>query len=324
LSKQANWLIDYIGYLIFTKVCKLQLISYSKLLNLEMKNILLQSFRPSVVLGLGFFDSVHIGHREIISAITQVAAKSKIESAIMTFADNPKVDSKLVYTSSERLDLLKECGIDYYLSLEFSQVQDMSPEQFLQWCLQLFDIKGIVCGGDYRFGKNAKGAVNFLQKFCIANNIEFKLVDTVQVEQEKVSTTLIKKYLTQGKLEIVNSLLGENYRIHGTVVRGRGMGRLIVPTINILPDINKHQIGDGVYGTHTLIDSKWLRSITNVGGQPTLNSLQTVIETHIIDYQADLYDRHVIVRFDKRLRDVIKFDDLQQLKAQILQDKKWT
>ncbi|MDR3022002.1 MAG: riboflavin biosynthesis protein RibF [Clostridiales bacterium] len=290
-----------------------------------MENILLTpKNRPHCALGLGFFDSLHIGHRKIIDVLKSFALTNETASAIVTFSDNPKQNGKLVYTLEERVHLLKKCGIDYFLPLKFSQIQSWTPDKFLQYCMQRFDIKMVACGQDFRFGKDAVGDVNFLQQELEPLNVLCKVIPSLNLNGQKVSSTFIKEGLRRGDLKFINECLGESFKTFGKVIHGKGMGKLIAPTINMLYPVDKQQLPPAVYGTYTCVQGCWYKSITNFGTQPTFGGEKIVVETHILNFDKDIYGEYVEVRFEKKLREIIKFENLQKLKLQVLQDiKAW-
>jgi riboflavin kinase/FMN adenylyltransferase len=275
-----------------------------------------------VALALGFFDSVHIGHRKIFEYIVQSSNRNGLIPCALTFVDNPKQDG-LMYNYAERVRLIESCGVKHVVGLQFGQVKDMSPIDFLQYCKETLNVSYVACGSDFRFGKHARGDVGVLMEFCNQYNIACDIVDEVMLDGVKVSTTTIRRLVQQGDIEQLNLLLGSPYSIGGIVVHGKGIGRTIAPTINFVPDSTKQLLLEGVYGTHTLIQDVWYKSVTNIGAQPTVQGATVYIETHILDWDGDLYDRYITIRFDKRLRGVVKFGNIEELKAQINKDKQW-
>ncbi|MCL1945022.1 MAG: riboflavin biosynthesis protein RibF [Firmicutes bacterium] len=278
----------------------------------------------SIALGLGFFDCVHIGHRKVFDILKYKSKEYNVLPTVVTFRDNPKLSSLPIYNYFDRERLIKECGIDNIYALEFEKIKDMTAIDFLNDCISKMGIKILVCGNDFRFGNGAKGDIHLLQEFATLHNIDSVIVDTVNADNQRVSTTHIRELLNKGNVVQANLLLGSPYFINGIVVHGKGIGKTIAPTINMIPDIKKHSIGQGVYGTHTLVDDKWYRSVTNVGFQPTVDCKVSYIETHIINYSGNLYGQQCLIKFERKLRDIIKFDSIEDLKSQIEIDKNWT
>lgn len=279
--------------------------------------------KVAVALGLGFFDCVHVGHRRVFDTLINFARTNDCLSACMSFSDNPVSKQKLVYDLDDRKRLMVQSGLDFVCAFEFEKIKELSALDFLNYCLDLFDLKFVACGKDFRFGKDALGDTALLQKFCQQHNIECHVVDTLLVDDKKVSSSLIKELLDSGEIGQANELLGSPYSISGVVAHGKGIGHTIVPTINILPKLHNQQLLSGVYGTYTLLDETWYRSVTNIGSQPTVDCEQSFVETHILNFSGDLYGKFVTVRFEKRLRSIVKFDNIEALKRQIDKDKEW-
>ena len=276
-----------------------------------------------VALGLGFFDSVHIGHRMIVDRLKEYALTHSCVPACITFSDVPSSKMRLVYNFEDRRRVLVQSGVDIVYAYEFAKIKDLSPLEFLNNLVSNMNIQLIVCGLDFRFGKDASGDIVLLQEFCSQKGIKCSIVDTCMVDGIKVSSTNIAALLKHGDIQLANTLLGTPYTISGTVVHGKGIGHTIAPTINLIPKSDTQQLADGVYGTYTLLGDTWHKSVTNIGCQPTVGCEQCYIETHIMNYSGDLYGKEVIIRFEKKIRDVMKFDGIGSLKAQIEIDKLW-
>lgn len=277
-----------------------------------------------IVLALGFYDSVHLGHQKITQTAIELAKKNNCKSAITTFKNCPLNKQKLVYSYTERVKILKRQKIDYVFSLVFDDaLKNTEAFEFLDNLFCAFNVKILVCGQDYKFGKNASGNLEFLREFCNKKNIQLCVVPFVSVGAERVSSSLIKAVLAAGDIIRANSLLGANYHLCGRVRGGRGDGRKIgVPTININLPKNKAQIGTGVYATYVHIKGIKYNAITNVGAALTFNQTAAKIETHILNFSGDLCGKNITIYFVKRLRDVIKFSSIDELKMQLESDKK--
>lgn len=285
-----------------------------------------KKFKQSIILALGFFDSIHNGHRKILSIAVNEAKKQNCFSAVMTFKNNPYGElayhKKLVYSYDERLLLLEKFGINLVLWAEFNNnFKNISADKFLEMLTDNLDIKGIICGYDFMYGNNCGGNTFTLEKYCKANNIPITIVEEQKNAEGKISSTAIRNFLSKGEIISANNMLGERYFIKGKVLHGKKIGsKMLFPTINIQADKDKTEIKEGVYATVTKIDENQYLSVTNCGAKPTFNDNDYNIETHVIDYKGDLYGKTVYVYFFDRIRDIIRFENSSDLKSQIEKD----
>jgi len=285
-----------------------------------------KEFKPPVYLALGMFDCVHIAHTQIIDKVCKSAKEQNFLSAVFTFSNNFskffKEDEKLIYTFSERLERFCEQNLDLVIYKRATcRFLKLPPEKFLNKLIKVYNIKGIVCGNDYTFGKGALGGVDLLKDFCAQNDIELNVIDTVLDNNLKVGTSGIKKLILSGNIEKANSLLGSPYFVNGKVIKGRGRGKsFLFPTANILLNAQKLKVQNGVYFTKTQIGNKVYNSVTNCGARPSVDDKTNLMETHILNFDGDLYKREIRVYFYKKIRDIQKFENLSDLKNQIEKD----
>ncbi len=279
-----------------------------------------------IVVALGFFDSIHVGHKAIINRAKDVSKTLNCNYAVFTFTND--VDSVLdcsnglVLTYQERIEKLEKLSVNTVISTnftkEFSQVDAL---KFFNTLITNFKVKAIVCGKDYRFGRNGVGDVNLLSELCKNIGIELHVVDDVTSNGIRVSTTDIKHLLLRGEIELANQLLGECYSITGEVVHGREVGRVMgFPTANVVIDSNKVKIKMGVYKTHVILNGKVYNGITNYGSRPTFDLNDVLTETYLDGYQGDLYGKVITVYFDKFIRKCIKFNNIEELTLQLQSD----
>lgn len=279
-----------------------------------------------IVIALGFFDAVHKGHVEVITAGVKLSKKLRVDSAVFTFSSNPakffKKESKLLCLINERKEKFSALGVDTVVCAPCSQeFFDIEPIDFLKKLKNDLNVVGIVCGYDYTFGKFGKGDINFIEGFCQENSIEFSVVDKVVLSGIKVSSRDIRAFIENGEIELANYHLGYNYTLSGKVIKGRGEGKKsLYPTINFEFPQEKVLPKSGVYATKTLIDGIWYACVTNVGTHPTFDDYSENIETYVIDFEGDLYGKIISVSFVQRLRDISKFNSVEELKAQISKD----
>lgn len=281
-----------------------------------------------ICLALGFFDSVHIGHRKIIASLKDISLKSKATPCAMTFKNNiygiVKSGSKLIYTFEEREKIFDRLGIKP-IAFEFtSEFCNTDRESFLEMLVGEYDIQAFVCGRDFTFGKNRAGNAEYLRDYSKKKNILAIIEDDVCISGDRISTTLIKQYLSNGKnLENANKLLGEDYSVSGTVIGGMGRGKSLgFPTANVSIPHEKFLIGEGVYSTDTIVDGIVYKSITNIGPKPTFSEETSTIETYLIGYNGNLYGKEITLVFRRFMRDIIRFSDKNKLINQLEEDKK--
>jgi len=294
--------------------------------------------RQKVVLALGYFDCVHLGHRAEIKESKALCKLYNAKAVAMTFADcsfsQIVKKQKSLYTYQQRLQLFDDLGVDFVLPFLFEQVCDYSAEQFLSLLFDSLNIKAVVCGYDFRFGQKGKGDVQLLDSFCNKYNAELSLVSSELCQGVRVSTTKIRQLLSECNFQKANAMLGQEYFVCGQVVRGREVGRTNgQPTANILIDENYYCLPQGVYGTMVTIgknatsndidNNKIYKAITNIGGKPTYGIETESIETLLIDFDDNIYDKTIDIKFLKKIRDTKKFDSVQDLIRQIEQDKNW-
>lgn len=272
----------------------------------------------NLILALGYFDAVHKGHQKVLKKAVSVASEKGLTPASLIFVGGKS--KKDVFTLNERVRRIFLTGVKTVIVKELSKdFMALSKLKFLEELSSLYDIKAVVSGSDFTFGKNAEGSVETLKEFFGTDNVYTENLE--EEKGEKISSTSIKNALLKGDILTANTLLGGNYFISGEVIRGKGLGRdLGFPTANILLDNNKHPINSGVYVTFTVINGVIYPAITNVGAQPTVDGNDTVIETYIDGFLGDLYGKSLTVYFVERLRDIKKFNSIIELKEQLEKD----
>ena len=286
------------------------------------------SDNKKTVIALGYFDSVHLGHRIVIESARRYADEHNASLLIFTFGDNLRAllsggDEKIVYTEKERLALYKKLGADevYFAPVNFNFLS-LGKLAFLNMINRKYDVMAYFCGEDYRFGKFAKGTTEDLKRFAKEKEQECIIVETIKAESVgKISTTAIKKLLRRGDVKSANVLLKEPYSVTGVVFEDRKVGHEIgFPTINVRLPKEKLQLKDGVYAGRITLDKKEYRTMINYGARPTFSLSEKLIEAHILDYSGELYGREVTLKFDGFLREIYRFSDAQSLKKQLEKD----
>ena len=277
------------------------------------------------VLCLGNFDGVHIGHRQLVDSVHQNYERLKasipsLKRGAWFFDSNSYKSATEIYSLDEKLSVFSELGLDYAIIADFNSIRSLSPTEFVNDIL-IGDCKCVhaVCGENFRFGSRAIGDCSSLIELMGGNVSVIPLLskgDTV------VSSTYIRTLLSEGNILLANELLGEKYSINETVVHGKALGRTIgIPTINQYVKNKTMILKNGIYGTLCTIDSKKYFGVTNVGTRPTVEDDGAKnVETHIIDFNDDCYDKNVKVEFIFRIRDEMKFDSVESLSSQIFND----
>ena len=275
------------------------------------------------ICALGCFDGVHIGHRSLIDTV--VNDKSGLVPAIWTFS--APLTFPYIETVEKRLNLCGEYGIKFAFCEEYEALKRMTPREFVKYLAEEMNVAHIVCGEDFRFGKDRAGDVEVLRHECdlfgVALTVKPPVMANIYGETVKVSSTVIKKLIQNGDVETANKLLGRPFTLKGVVINGNKIGRTIsVPTVN--QSLPKMRISPrfGVYDSVFKVNGVSYPSVTNIGVRPTVNKNEDNItcETHIIGESLDLYGMIVEVEFRRFNRPEEKFANLADLKAQIKRD----
>lgn len=289
-----------------------------------------EKYNPTpLVIALGFFDCVHLGHVEIIEETKKLAKEYGAESAITTFANDPgwllgKMSQ--IYTKEERKFIFESLGVQNLLYAYFNEeFADISPSRAAQLLTDFYNIKALVCGKDFTYGKNAEGNVDTLTEFMSKKSIPVIVIPYVKLGSKKLSTTTIKKMIQEGNVEMANECMPKPYFLIGTVVHGAHRGtNLGYPTANLSLHPNCIRPCEGVYITKVYLDGKAYLASTNVGAKPSLDDNNFTIESYILDFGQNIYGKEIRVEFYKRLRGTIRFNSLQELKKQLADDVKAT
>lgn len=280
---------------------------------------------PSVI-ALGFFDGVHIAHRDLIATAKKAADENGLPLGIFTFDGDIKNSAPKIYSLKEKLKLFEKLGVDFTVIADFSEIKDLAPEDFVTRIL--YD--GLCCrvavaGFNFRFGKGASGDAKMLTELMKNTGGEVIIRPEITTPDGKtVSSTRIRSLISKGNIEEANLLLGAPYFIRGSVTSGNKKGReLGFPTINTRLDVGSIA-PTGVFRSAVPIDGKLYSAVTNIGSCPTLGAREIHAETHIIDYSGDLYERELEIYLLGFLREERLFDSVKELCEQIEEDKNKT
>ena len=272
---------------------------------------------PKVVT-IGKFDGLHLGHRSLIEKT--VALRSEQEESLVISLESA---SSFLRTGPEKASILSSWGVDAALHLSLSaDLITMPPEVFIEEILvRHLMAKAIVVGSDFRFGYKRGGDTKLLQAFADAYGYTVYVMPEVTVHNQKVSSSRIRSYMEEGRIDLANQMLGYAYFLTGEVVHGRALGRTIgVPTANIIPGPDKWIPRFGVYASCTQIGSDRFYGITNIGTKPTVEGGFVGCETYLFDMEEDLYGAYEKTELLSFLRPEEKFDSIDALKTQLLID----
>lgn len=284
------------------------------------------------VVTIGTFDGVHLGHQAIIKRIVKEAKDNHGKSSLVTFWPHPrfvissgKSDLKLLTTFEEKSDLIKGLGVDYIIKLSFTEsFSRMSAEDFLSEILvKRLGVDRLFIGYDHHFGNNREGDLTFLKEREQVYNYQVNEISRQDIDDIGISSTKIRNALNQGDIYRANSLLGREYCLTGAVVEGDRLGRSLgFPTANIkVSEEVKLLPKDGVYAVVVEIGERRFKGMLNIGHKPTLNATIRSIEVNIFDFNEDIYSKIITVRFLWYIRNEMKFESLDHLKAQLHKDK---
>ncbi len=285
-----------------------------------------KSYRPTI-LCLGGFDSIHSGHVSLIEHALSLKKTVGGNVAVTLFCYDENVLEKKsggeVFTFSERVSILENLGVDEVIKIDFDEkFSKLTPLEFLNELCDNRPISRIICGSDFKFGVFGSGDVKYLTAYFKSKNVDVTVLPFVLNDRgEKISTTQVKEALTAGDVRKCFKEYKVKYFISGEVVFGRQDGRKIgFPTANIIPSKEKFPIKSGVYACTVVIGCKKYRAISNLGDAPTFGVENRVLECHIDGFSGDLYGKNLTVYFDDFIRDIRKFDSVEQLKIQLKKD----
>lgn len=281
------------------------------------------------VLTIGNFDGVHLGHQDLLRHVGEHAARIGGIPIVLTFRPHPYFvlrpndAPQLINTYEEKLELLANHGIQAVIEEPFSrEFSNITPEDFVRrFLVERLNTHVLYLGYDFAFGKARSGSVETIKKLAEESGIELHVVPARKLGERTVSSSLVRQSIEEGDVDFVNQCLGRRFFLRGLVWRGEGRGRTIgVPTAN-MQTVQRKYPRVGVYATRTLWRGKWYGSVSNVGYNPTFkgegSDLPLKIETHLFDFEADMYGDEIQVEFLRFLRAEKKFSGVQELLAQM-------
>ena len=289
----------------------------------EIKNI------EDTVVALGNFDGVHKGHQEIISRTVRSAEAAGLASAVFTFSNhtstvlNSAKPVKNILYAAEKERIIRDMGVDYLISIPFTrEILNLTAEEFIRTILvEKLHIREAYCGFNYSFGRMAAGTPEVLMHEGLKYGFGIHVQEPYMIDGVIVSSTYIRELISEGRMEEAARFLGRPYVIGGEVIMGNQLGRNIgFPTCNVVIDETMITPPNGVYITYCTVDGVRHPAVTNVGNKPTIGDYAKNIETHIFNFDREIYGEEISVEFIRRTRPEKKFDGIEALRKQIESD----
>ena len=289
-----------------------------------------QTLTPTVAT-IGFFDGVHLGHRYLINQVKIAASQCGWCSSIITFPVHPRqviqsdYQPQLLSSPEEKIELLASTGVDNCILLPFTkELSLLTAKEFMQLLYDTYKVRMLVIGYDHRFGHNRAETFEDYCRYGQELGIHIMQATAYTQEQDKVSSSAIRRALLTGDIETSKKYLGYDYFLEGTVVNGYKVGRKIgFPTANLQVDFPHKLIPSvGVYAVYVYVEGKQWKGMLNIGHRPTLNNGNNLsIEVHILDFQSDIYNHKIRIEFIHFLRPELKFSSVDELVSQMQKDK---
>ena len=284
----------------------------------------------NLCLAIGNFDGFHKGHIAILNLLKKIANEKNQSTAIMSFNPHPreffqsKIENFNIYTKSDKINFLKKFDIDIYVEFTFDKnLSELSANQFVENILiDKLDIKNVVVGKDFKFGKDRLGNFEILKNYSVTNNFNVHLVESVMLSNSlhKFSSSLIRENIKNGEMEKANFALGRHWHMTGLIVQGDKRARRInFPTANVIP--GKHILPrKGVYCIEAYVKNQKYLGIANFGERPTVDGSKLLLETHIFNFSEEIYGNELTVQFLTFIRPEKKFANFDELAIQIKKD----
>lgn len=280
---------------------------------------------------IGNFDGVHLGHQAMLNQLRLYAKQAQLQTVVVLFEPQPleffaKLDAPpRIMPLRQKIQMLFKCGVEHVLCLSFKQqIAQLSAESFIeQLLLQKLNAKYVLVGKDFHFGYKRKGNIDLLKHFAAQHKFLLKTVDTVEIEEQKISSTHIRKLLSNGQLSAAKQYLGHPFTMSGKVIHGQKQGRTIqVPTAN-LPVRHLPLVLQGVFIVQAKLQDhfKWHNGVASLGFRPTVDSSKKpLLEVHLFDFNENLYGKRLEVCFIHKIRDEQQYDSFETLTKYIYQD----
>jgi riboflavin kinase/FMN adenylyltransferase len=280
----------------------------------------------------GTFDGVHLGHQKIIARLNQLAKSINGESVLLTFYPHPRMvlfpddnELKLLNTQDEKIKLLEQFGVQHLIIIPFTkEFSRLSSIEFVRDILvNQLKTKRLVIGYNHHFGRNREGSFEHLKEFGPVYGFEVEEIPAKDIDHIEISSTKIRNALQSGSIDVAKQFLGFNYTIKGRVIEGNKIGRTIgYPTANIVVG-DKYKLipADGVYAVKVIHQTKLYGGMLNIGNNPTIPGKRRSIEVHIFNFDKIIYEEEITIEFVMRLRKELKFENIDELKIALDNDK---
>ncbi|MEX0719273.1 MAG: bifunctional riboflavin kinase/FAD synthetase [Balneolaceae bacterium] len=297
---------------------------------IHLKNI---EHKANTVVTVGTFDGVHKGHLALIEGVVSKAKKRNARSVVVTFDPHPreiinpgKGGIKLLTTLQERAEIMNDIGIEVLLVIPFDRdFSLLNSEEFVRDIIyKKVGVSEFVIGYDHHFGRDREGTIDTIESLGVELRFDTHVVSKKEMGNTTISSTVIRKTISeQGDVKKAADFLGRHYLLNGIVMHGAERGRQIgFPTANIHPEHeNKVVPKNGVYAVKVRVEEEWYGGMMNIGIRPTFDGQEKTLEVNIFDFAREIYGEKIQVRFIDRIRDEVKFDGVEALKAQLESDK---
>jgi len=283
----------------------------------------------STVITIGAFDGLHIGHLRLLEETIKIGKELLATPVILTFSPHPRevlrpqVPFYYLTLLDEKIEILSALRFPCLVVLPFTRsLAELTPDIFVeQYLVDYLKVKAVVVGYNFRFGRGRSGDVEYLLKMGKKYDFMVRIIEPVEIDGIKISSSLIRELLLKGEVERANRLLGRPYSLKGRVITGKGRGRLLgFPTANLEVPRKKLIPKEGVYAAWVDLENKRFMGALNIGKNPTFENKELSIEVHILDFSEDLYNKTIKVELIKYIRGEQKFPSLEKLIEQIKKD----
>lgn len=279
------------------------------------------------VVALGNFDGLHTAHMTIMHSCLKYARSHGLAAGVLLFSEHTlkviaNAEVKILTPELQKLKILEDCGMDFVYIRDFDKdFMLLEPEEFAKKLVSVLNVSAVCVGYDYRFGHKAKGDTALLKQLGKKYGFEVIVISEIDFDGKAVKSTFIRQLIRDGNVEHAAVLLGRPFMLEGRVAKGfRNGTKMGIPTANLDYDSNMILPLNGVYAGYTYVKGIKYKSVINVGNNPTFNAEKITVESHILNFNGDIYGNTIKVEFVKRLRGDIKFDGVEALVKQIRAD----
>lgn len=274
---------------------------------------------------LGNFDGVHLGHQKLVQTVLEYAKVYGLKSVVFSFEPHPREffegedKFKTMFSIEEKKFIIENLGVDMLVQYPFDKsFSSLSPKEFMDLLVEKTNCRVLVVGENYYFGKDKAGNIDTLKALGEEKGVKVIGIPRVKIHDVRVSSTRIRGLIESGEMETVTKLLNKPYFVIGEIVHGDERGRVMnFPTINMLPPLKKLLPPDGVYFSRVWLEGKVYTGMSNIGVNPTFDGEARKIETHILDFDKDVYGKKAMVGLYRRIRSEIKFENAKELIKQL-------